>query len=72
MVGLQARVISPAPLRESSAGVPQGHPSHQISLTATSIHSTTTGRSGSSSRTRGRSHTWTGPPATQAHEHVQG
>ena len=46
-------------------GCHKGTPSHQISLTATSIHSTTTGRTGSPSRIRGRSHTWTGPPATQ-------
>ena len=75
MVGLQARVIGPS--IESIdprhlAGVPEGHPSHRISLAATSIHSTTTGRTGSPSRIRGRSHKWTGQPATQAHEHVQG
>ena len=75
MVGLQARVIG-ASIESIDprhlAGVPEGHPSHRISLAATSIHSTTTGRIGSPARIRGHSHKWTGQPATQAHEHVQG
>ena len=75
VVDLQARVIGASSESldpRQLAGVPEGHPSHRSSLAATSIHSTTTGRIGSPARIRGHSQKWTGQPATQAHEHVQG
>ena len=52
------------------AGVPQRHPSHQqISLRATSIHRTTTGRSAISPRRRGRQ---ASQRSKQAHQCTRG
>ena len=75
MVGLQARVIgasSESLTQGNWPGCQQDTPATGLSLAATSIHSTTAGHIGSPARIRGHSQEWTGQPATQAHERVQG